>query len=135
MNKRTREARELSWVNCWNRQVKKGDPVSVRLDSGETMETVTKSEAWMLGGHTGVILVEGISGCYALSRCRPSAALPVVDPEMEALFKAEQIAFTAKMVRQQMQNYQPGTEAYKALETSALHWEKLLQPQPRTAAP
>jgi hypothetical protein len=29
----------------------------------------------VLGGHSAVIWLEGISGCYLLSRCRPLAAM------------------------------------------------------------
>lgn len=55
-----------------------GTPVVVHLDTGARFETVTRSLPWMLGenssgkgGHTAVILVEGISGCYALERVKP----------------------------------------------------------------
>lgn len=36
-------------------------------DNGQDMETVTRSEAQLLFGHTAVVWVEGISGCYSLS--------------------------------------------------------------------
>lgn len=35
---------------------------------GAVMKSKTRSMAWMLGGHTPVILVEGITGAYALER-------------------------------------------------------------------
>jgi hypothetical protein len=48
----------------------------VRLDDGTERATVTRSRAWMLGasssheGHTAVVLLDGISGAYMLSRVR-----------------------------------------------------------------
>ena len=45
-----------------------GAAVSVKLDSGEVRETVTTSEAQVLSGHTAVIWLEGIRGCYDLER-------------------------------------------------------------------
>lgn len=55
-------------VNNWNSKHPEGTEVNVRLDNGEVMKSKTRSIAWMLGGHTPVILVEGISGAYALER-------------------------------------------------------------------
>lgn len=45
-----------------------GAAVSVELDSGEVRETVTTSEAQVLSGHTAVIWLDGIRGCYDLDR-------------------------------------------------------------------
>lgn len=45
-----------------------GTAVTVRKDNGELFDTVTRSVPWMLGEHTAVIMVEGISGCYSLER-------------------------------------------------------------------
>jgi hypothetical protein len=45
-----------------------GASVSVKLDSGEVRETVTNSEAQVMGGHTAVIWLDGIIGCYDLER-------------------------------------------------------------------
>jgi len=45
-----------------------GAAVSVKLDGGEVRETVTNSEAQVMGGHTAVILLDGIRGCYDLER-------------------------------------------------------------------
>lgn len=60
----------LAMVDHWNKTVPVGTPVEVTKDRGEIIETKTASEAWMLGGHTPVILVEGISGGYSLERVR-----------------------------------------------------------------
>lgn len=48
-----------------------GAAVSVELDSGEVRKTVTTSEAQVLSGHTAVIWLDGISGCYDLERVTP----------------------------------------------------------------
>jgi len=51
-----------------------GAAVSVEMDSGEIRETVTTSEAQVLSGHTPVIWLEGIRGCYLLGRVTPLKA-------------------------------------------------------------
>ena len=58
-------------ANDWNSKYPVGKPVEVTLDGGSIKETKTASEAWVLGGHTAVIKLEGISGGYALNRVRP----------------------------------------------------------------
>ena len=45
-----------------------GAAVSVELDGGEIRETITVSEAQVLSGHTAVIWLDGIRGCYDLER-------------------------------------------------------------------
>jgi len=74
-------------VEKWNEGHPIGTEVSVEMDTGELRATKTRSKAQMLGvepsrndpGHTAVIFLEGISGCYLLSRVRakgePHAAL------------------------------------------------------------
>ena len=62
----------------WNLKYPIGTPVTVEMDSGEIRATTTRSVAWMLGaepsrkdpGHSAVVLMDGISGCYLLSRVR-----------------------------------------------------------------
>jgi hypothetical protein len=49
-----------------------GHPVTVTKDDGSTVETRTRSAPWKLGG-TWVLLVEGISGGYALARVEERA--------------------------------------------------------------
>lgn len=58
-------------VDAWNRDNETGRAVTVRLVSGEVRKTVTRSSANLLGGHTPVIWLEGIVGCYALERVEP----------------------------------------------------------------
>ena len=67
----------IAKVENWNKCNPEGTDVTVLKDSGEIVTTKTRSKAYMLGassshpGHTPVILVNGISGCYALDRIRP----------------------------------------------------------------
>jgi hypothetical protein len=66
----------LTKVNQWNQAYPVGTKVEVLLDSGERKETVTTSEAWMLGksrthpGHTPVIMLKDVRGCYLIDRVR-----------------------------------------------------------------
>lgn len=49
-----------------------GTRVTVLLDGNPTpFKTVTRSEAQILSGHTSVIWLEGVSGCYLLDRVTP----------------------------------------------------------------
>lgn len=58
-------------VDDWNDKHPVGTPVIV--DRGnEDFHTRTRSGADILSGHTVVIWLEGISGCYALDRVRPA---------------------------------------------------------------
>lgn len=52
----------------WNAAHPIGTDVTVRLDGGDRFATKTRSAAHMLSGHSAVIWLEGISGCYALER-------------------------------------------------------------------
>lgn len=51
-------------------QMKTGTAVLVTKDDGSILETKTSSEPWKLGGHTWVVLVDGITGCYSLKRVK-----------------------------------------------------------------
>jgi hypothetical protein len=69
---------QMELVGRWNAAHAVGAAVTVELDSGEIVSTRTRSQAQMLGGepsknnpgHTAVVWLEGISGCYILSRVR-----------------------------------------------------------------
>lgn len=64
-------AEQQRLVINWNNKHPEGTAVTVTLDGDQgTMESVTRSEAWMMGGHSAVILLEGIAGGYALDRVR-----------------------------------------------------------------
>ncbi len=52
----------------WNERYPVGQAVTVRRDGGDIMTTKMRSEAQLLSGHSAVIWLEGISGCYLLSR-------------------------------------------------------------------
>ena len=58
-------------VEEWNKNYKIGIDVEVMKDDSSTIFTKTRSLAWVLGGHTPVILLEGMSGGYALERVSP----------------------------------------------------------------
>ena len=55
-------------VEDWNKNVPVGSIVKVRLDDGREIQTTTRSEAWLLGGHTPVVQISGKAGCYRLER-------------------------------------------------------------------
>jgi len=60
-------------VNSWNHRHAIGTTVLVTLDDGSVRETKTTGSAWVLGGHTAVIMLDGISGAYMLSRVEPKS--------------------------------------------------------------
>jgi len=60
-------------VDKWNERYPVGQAVTVRLDNGKAIPTKTTSPAELLSGHSAVIWLEGISGCYLLSRVTPVA--------------------------------------------------------------
>lgn len=55
-------------VQKWNQAHPVGTEVTVRKDAGDVVTGTAISAAYVLGGHTAVIHVTGISGCYALDR-------------------------------------------------------------------
>ena len=57
--------------DAFNARYPVGQPVTVRKDGGEVVSTVTTSQAEVLSGHSSVIWLEGISGCYLLDRVTP----------------------------------------------------------------
>ena len=55
----------------FNADVNVGDEVFVKLDGvEEPFRTRTRSEAQILSGHSSVIWLHGVSGCYLLDRVR-----------------------------------------------------------------
>ncbi len=73
MKRPVRENPQIA-VQKWNEQHSVGTLVFVLRDSGATETTRTRSKAEVLSGHTAVIWLEGISGCYLLDRVRPVPA-------------------------------------------------------------
>jgi hypothetical protein len=54
-------------VDAFNGKHAIGTPVEYRrYPTAEPVVTVTRSEAWVMGGHTPVVLVDGVSGSVAL---------------------------------------------------------------------
>ena len=66
-----RSKMQQNQVEKFNLRYRIGQHVNVETDSGKTITTKTRSEAWLLGGHTATILIEGISGAYLLDRVIP----------------------------------------------------------------
>jgi len=72
------EKEQVALVEAWNKDHKPGLDVIVRKDDESEVRTQTRSEAFMLGangdypGHTAMIQLKGISGCYSLDRVRPA---------------------------------------------------------------
>ncbi len=61
--------------NAFNAACPVGSRVRVQLDGiDEPFETVTRSEAQILSGHSPVVWMENVSGCYLLDRVTPIAA-------------------------------------------------------------
>ena len=56
----------------WNRKHPIGTAVCLQRDDGTIFTTRTRAEADVLSGHTAVIWVEGITGCYLLDRVEPA---------------------------------------------------------------
>ena len=55
-------------VDDWNERYQVGQAVNMRLDDGGTVQTKTSGPAEMLCGHSAVIWLEGVTGCFLLSR-------------------------------------------------------------------
>lgn len=68
MSKRPSLESQTRAVHEWNAPHNVGKTVRVRRDDGSVLTTKTRSQAWLLGGHTAVILVDGIAGAFALDR-------------------------------------------------------------------
>lgn len=66
--------KRLTQKDCdaWNAKHPVGTQVKVKRDTSEITLTKTRSGAEMLSGHTAVIWLEGISGCYMLDRVSPA---------------------------------------------------------------
>lgn len=74
-----REALKQAGESChtWNSLYPVGTRVRVyRLLGIESsaVDTVTTSQAWVMGGHSAMVMVRGLSGGYALTHVRPLMA-------------------------------------------------------------
>lgn len=61
-------------VDEFNTKYAIGQRVSVRKDAGDGIITSTRSAAQLLSGHSAVIWLDGIAGCYLLDRVTPLQA-------------------------------------------------------------
>lgn len=59
----------------FNKNAPIGTPVSYRTDLGKVVETKTRSEASVLGGHTAVVWLDGIAGCVSVERVTPNLTI------------------------------------------------------------
>jgi hypothetical protein len=65
-----RAARLQDECDRWNAANPVGVAVDYTDDLGKVTATKTRSEAYVLSGHSCVVFLEGKSGCYALERVR-----------------------------------------------------------------
>lgn len=72
--KNKEDTKQQKLVDDWNHKYNIGQKVVVTMDDGTKFQTVTRSEAALLGGHTAVIWLEGIPGCYLLDRVVPDTS-------------------------------------------------------------
>lgn len=71
--KRPNVAKLQKQCDDWNAAHPVGTPVQVTLDSGDVRGTVTRSAAEVLSGHSSVIWLTGVRGCYLLDRVKALA--------------------------------------------------------------
>lgn len=72
MNHRTRTMKNpQKQCDEFNAKYKVGTKGYLHMDSGEKKPTHTRSEAQVLSGHSAVVWVNGVSGCYLLDRFKP----------------------------------------------------------------
>ena len=60
----------------WNAKYPVGTPVTrykLIAPLREPTETKTRSEAWIMGGHSAMVMVEGVSGGVCLESVKPKA--------------------------------------------------------------
>lgn len=59
-------------VDKFNKEFPVGTLVDLRKDSGEIVRTRTRSPAQVLSGHSAVVWLERVVGCYLLDRVTPA---------------------------------------------------------------
>lgn len=60
--------------DAWNAANPIGTPVALKRDNGHTLNTKTRSEAYVCEAGYPVIFVEGVSGYYLLDRVTPTSS-------------------------------------------------------------
>jgi len=65
--------RKLQQAKCddFNAQHPVGCSVDLLMDDRQVMRTITRSKAEVLEGHSAVIWLRGVAGCYLLDRVTP----------------------------------------------------------------
>lgn len=74
MRKQPSPAAQQQLVDTWNAAHPIGTPVTrYRLVNplSQPVETKTRSEAWLMGGHTAMVMVEGQAGGVMVESCKP----------------------------------------------------------------
>lgn len=71
--KRPNIAKLQKQCDDWNAKHPVGTAVTLTKDLGEQVPTKTRSVAQVLSGHSAVIWLEGISGCWLLERVKLAA--------------------------------------------------------------
>ena len=66
--KRPNLAKLQKQCDDWNTTNPVGTRVILKKDVGTEVHTKTRSKAEVLSGHSAVVWLEGVSGCYALDR-------------------------------------------------------------------
>lgn len=51
-----------------------GTPIIITNANGFRRESKTRSEPWLMSGHSWMVMVEGISGAYCVSHVEPMGA-------------------------------------------------------------
>lgn len=68
--KRPNLAKLQQQCDAWNAAHPVGCDVVLAHDNGTALPTKTRSEAQILSGHSAVIWLDGVSGCYLLDRVK-----------------------------------------------------------------
>lgn len=76
MKKPKSEKQLQAQCDAFNQRFRVGTAVVVAKDGGENVSTTTRSEAWVMSGHSAVIQIAGISGSYLLDRVAADARRP-----------------------------------------------------------
>lgn len=65
---------QMKLVDDWNEKYPVGTPVTrYRLVNplSEPFETETRSEAWLMGGHSAMVMVKGVAGGVMVESVKP----------------------------------------------------------------
>lgn len=107
-----RTGKTAATVDAFNKHVPVGSRVvywpGVRV--GEGRESVTRSAAWFLGGHTPVVMVEGYPGGIALTHVMPVGSIEQ-GPTMPSQVAAE-------IIRQHAAGTRPGDTLAACAQTA-----------------